>query len=210
MRRPIIAAVVMLLASWSMAQGRPGSIELTPFAGYWLGDTFSRGTISGLDFDVKVDDAPAYGLRLAYRFTEHWAIDWMLAHERADLVTGDGGAFGGQSKIGNMEMTTGEIGVEGAFGRGRMVPFIGGGIGLSRLSPDIAGMSSDTRFAANFGAGFKLFFSPTVALRFDWRGHSVNVGNDHSHCDWWDNCGDYYRNNWITFQELSLGLTFVF
>jgi opacity protein-like surface antigen len=210
MKRLVVLLASLLVAASSMAQGRQGTVELTPFVGYWLGDTISRGTVSGADFDMKIDDATAYGLRLGYKLTANWAVDWLLAHEDADLITGNGGLFGGSNRLGTMKLTTGELGVEGAFGHSRLVPFIGGGIGLTRMDPDIAGMSSATRFTAAFGAGLKLFLTPGIALRFDWRGHSINVGNDHGGCDWWHDCGDYYRHNWITLQELSLGLTFAF
>jgi len=49
-----------------------------------------------------------------------------------------------------------------------------------------------------------------VALRFDWRGHGVNMGGDHhDDCDWWDDCHNH-GDDWLYFKEVALGLTFVF
>ena len=207
MRRVIAGLLFVLAAPWVLAQGTTNTVELTPTVGYWWGDTLVRGTTGAFDFDVTIDDAPAYGLRLGYKLTPNWAVEGYLARERADLVTGRSDLFGGVSKLGTIDVTTAEVGVEGAFGHSRVVPFLDAGVGAMDLAPNLAGLSSDTRFTAYFGGGFKLFFTPSVALRFDFRGHSVNVGNNRSHCDWWDACDG--ADDWITFREFGVGLTFV-
>jgi hypothetical protein len=216
MRRILIGLCVVLAAPWAIAQGTASTIELTPTVGYWFGDTISRGAVSNVDFDMTVDDAPSYGLRIAYRFTPSWAIEGFLAKERADLITGHRELFAGTSRIGKMDMTTAEANLELSFGHSRFVPFLAGGIGAMRLDPSLdivpvegsSNLSADTRFVGDFGGGFKLFFTPQLALRFDWRGHSVKIDNQ-SRCNWyWDNC--HYDRNWLTFSEVALGLTFVF
>ncbi|MCX7895264.1 MAG: outer membrane beta-barrel protein [Thermoanaerobaculum sp.] len=201
-------ALFLLLVPWVVSGQNVGGVELTPTVGFWLGDTIARGVTRTFNFDVTVDDAPAYGLRLGYRFAPNWALDFALFREEADLVTGRRDLFGGRSKIGDIDLTTFEVGVEGSFGHRRVVPFLAGGVGAMHLDPNFRDASADTRFAANFGGGFKVFFTPELALRFDWRGHSVRVGEDHHDCDWWDECDR--RDEWITFTEVSLGLSFVF
>ena len=210
MRRLVIGTVLLLLAPWALAQGAPGSIELSPTAGYWYGDTLAKGTTGVFPFDVTIDDAPGYGVRLGYRFAPNWALEGFLARTRADLVTGSDELFGGQEKIGEIDLTTTEVSVEGSFGNSRMVPFLAGGIGAMRLDPKLEGTSADTRFVGNFGGGFKLFFTPQVALRFDARWHSVDIGGDTHHHDCYYYDWECYDNNWISFFELGLGLTFVF
>jgi len=207
MRKTMIAVAAVLCAAGAWAQGTASSVEITPTVGYWFGDTLARGTTGTFDFDVTIDDAPAYGLRLGYKFTENWGLEGFLSRGRADLVTGADELFGGESTIGKIDLTVAEIGFEGSFGHSRLVPFLAGGIGAMNLDPDLAGMSSDTRFMANFGGGFKLFFSRSVAFRFDWRGHSVNIGDREDDCDWWDDCD--HNDDWITFKEVAVGLTFV-
>lgn len=208
MRKVLLIAICMLATTTVLAQGSAGTIELTPTVGYWFGDVMARGTTNAFDFDVTVDDAPAYGLRLSYRFTDNWALEGSLARSRADLVTGHEELFEGQNRLGTIDLTTGELGLEVGFGHRRLVPFMAGGIGAMRMEPNLAGMSADTRFAAHLGAGFKLFLTPQMALRFDWRGHSVNIGDREDDCDWWDDCRD--NDEWMTFREVALGLTFVF
>lgn len=200
-----VSGLALSLSAWAQTQG---SVELAPTVGFWLGDTIARGVSPNFSFDVTVDDAPAYGLRLGYRFAPNWAVDLALFRERADLVTGRRELFGGREKIGEIDLTTLEVGLEGSFGHRRVVPFLAGGIGATHLDPKFGNASSDTRFTANFGGGFKIFFTPELALRFDWRGHSVHVGSDRDHCDWWDACDD--RGEWLTFTEVGLGLSFVF
>lgn len=203
----VVAVLMVIGAAPAVAQGVPGNIELTPTVGFWFGDTLTRNVTGAFPFDVTIDDAPAYGLRLAYRFTRNWALEGSVFRERADLVTGRRELFGGQSKLGTIDLTTAQIGFEGSFGRSRVVPFLAGGIGAMNLSPNIENLSGDTRFTANFGGGLKFFFTQDVALRFDWRGHGVKVGDTRYSCDWWGEC-DY--EGWISFTEVGLGLQFSF
>jgi hypothetical protein len=214
MRRLSFAVLfLVVVAPFAAAQGTAGSVELTPTAGYWFGDTMSEGTTGIFDFDVTIDDAPAYGLRLGYRFSPNWALEGYFGQMRADLVTGDDELFAGQEKIGEIDVTAAEIGVEGSFGSSRLVPFLAGGIGAMRLDPDLSGASADTRFVGNFGGGFKLFFTPQIALRFDARIHSVLIGdNDDRDCDDWDDWEEWdcQYNDWLNFGELAVGLSFVF
>ena len=214
MRSFLIGGCVVLAASWAAGQGTPNTVELTPTVGYWIGDTIARGLVNSINFDMTVDDAPSYGLRVAYRFTPNWAFEAFFARERADLVTGHRELFSGQNRIGRIDLTTAEANMEVAFGHSRFVPFLAGGIGAMRLDPTLdpavvggASLSSDTRFVGDFGGGFKIFFSPQVALRFDWRGHSVNLDSGHGCDNHFDGCR--YDRNWLTFTEVGLGLTFV-
>lgn len=214
MRRLSFAVLFLVAVSpFAAAQGAAGSVELTPTAGYWFGDTMSEGTTGIFDFDVTIDEAPAYGLRLGYRFAPNWAVEVYYGESRADLVTGEDELFEGQQKIGEIDLRTAEIGVEGSFGSSRLVPFLAGGIGAMRLDPDLSGASADTRFVGNFGGGLKLFLSPQIALRFDARIHSVLIGdNDDRDCHDWDDWEEWdcQYNDWLTFGELALGLSFVF
>lgn len=204
----VVGALLGAVVPAAWGQGHANTIELTPTVGYWFGDTLARGTVNAFDFDVTIDDTTSAGLRISYRFTENWALEGTLMRFNADLVTGRKELFGGANKLGEVRGDVAELGFEGSFGRSRLVPFLAGGIGALRLDPDMRNASSDTRFVAHLGAGFKLFFTPSVALRFDWRGHSANVRSDSEDCDWWDRCS--YEDRWLTFKELSLGLALVF
>jgi hypothetical protein len=211
MRKTLWAlAIVVLVAPWCSAQGSANAVELTPTVGYWFGDTLATGWGTGYDFPVEVDDATAFGLRLGYRFHPNWALEWSLHHENADLVSGGSGGTIPASTIGDIDLDTLEIGFEGSFGHSRFVPFLAGGIGLMHMDPSLPGLGTDTRFVGNFGPGFKIFFTPDFAFRFDWRVHSVSMDGGHDDCDWWDDCDWDYDDNWTTFNEVSMGLTFAF
>jgi len=209
MRKFHVGLLVMLVASGAWAQAREDSVEFTPTVGFWFGDTLARGVQEGYDFDVTIDDDVAYGFRVGYNFTSNWALTGAFSYERADLITGSENFLGDTNVLGRIDMTTAEIGFEGAFGHARLVPIFNVGVGVMNLDPDGANMRSDTDFVAHIGTGFKLFFTPNVAFRFDFRGHAVNVGkSDHDDCDWWGDCSD--SNDWIGLRELSIGITFVF
>jgi len=214
MRKLLLALVALVLAtSVAHAQGTANSVELTPTAGYWWGDTIHAGTINGVDSDVTIRDAPSYGLRVTFKVNPAFGVELFLSKERADLASGYGGLFGG-TKVGTMDIGVAEANFEWAFGHSRVVPFIVGGFGAMRLSPEFTApvyptyLSADTRFTGDFGGGMKVFFSPDVALRLDLRWHSVDVGTDYG-CGWYEYCGYYHSSNWLTFTEAGLGLTFV-
>jgi len=210
MRKVLVTLAVLLMSSWCLAQGKAGTIELTPVVGYWFGDTLATGSTTGYDFPIEVDDAPSFGLRLGYRIHPNWAVEWAIFHENADLKSGQDLALPAVP-IGEIDLDTLEIGFEGDLGHSRFVPFLAGGIGLMHMDPSLPGLETDTRFVGHFGPGFKIFFSPEVAFRFDWRVHSVNVGGQRNdHCDWWEDCGWDYEDNWTGFNEVSVGLTFAF
>jgi hypothetical protein len=215
-RKPafVLTAVLLLFAAPAvMAQGKAPAFELTPTAGYWYGDTLSEGTTGIFDFDVTIDDAPSYGLRLAYRFSPALALEMFYAESTADMVTGEDELFGGEQSIGEIDLTVAEVGIEGSFGTSRVVPFIAGGIGAMRLDPRLSGASADTRFAGNFGGGLKLFLAPQLALRFDARLHSVLIGeNEERDCDDWDDWEEWdcQYNDWLNFVEVAVGLSIVF
>jgi len=208
-------SIAVLMAPCAFAQGTANSIELTPTAGYWFGDTLAHGTFQGVDSDVTIDDAPTYGLRIAYKFTPEFALEGFFTHGHADLVAGHGDLFYTGNHIGTMDITVAEANFEFAFGHSRLVPFIVGGFGALKLDPTLnptsggsnTHLSAETRFVGDFGGGLKLFFNPNVALRFDLRGHSVNLDTGHD-CGYYYYCS--YDHNWLTFTELSLGLTFAF
>lgn len=209
MRRLLIAAIVVLTAAGASAQGREGTVEFTPTVGFWFGDTLARGVQEGYDFDVTIDDDVAYGFRVGYKFTPSWALAGSFMFERADLITGSDEFLGDTNVLGTIDITSAEIGFEGTFGHARLAPLFDAGVGVVSLDPDSQNMRSDTDFAFHVGTGFKLFFSPDVAFRFDFRGHGVNIGQgDREDCDWWGDCSD--SDDWIWMRELSIGLSFVF
>lgn len=216
--RPVLAKVwvaVLLLAAAPMAsaQGQAPAFELTPTAGYWYGDTLSEGTTGIFDFDVTIDDAPSYGVRLAYRFTPALALELSYSDSTADMVTGEDELFGGEEKIGEIDVQVAEIALEGSFGTSRVVPFLAGGIGAMRLEPRLSGATADTRFVGNVGGGLKLFLTPQLALRIDARLHSVLVGeNEERNCDDWDDWEDWdcRYNEWLNFVEVAAGISIVF
>jgi len=216
MRRLLLGlTIAVLLAPGAFAQGMANSVELTPTAGYWFGDTLSRGTINSVNFDVRIEDTPSYGVRIAYKFTPSLALEGFFTRERADLTTGQTGGFFSGNKVGTMDITAAEVNLEYAFGHSRLVPFISGGIGAMRLDPTIyptqgspaPTLTAENRFLADFGGGLKLFFNPNVALRFDWRGHSANLDTGRD-CGYYHYCS--YDHNWLTFTEVGVGLTFAF
>lgn len=209
MRKFQVGMLVLLVATGAWAQAREDSVEFTPTVGFWFGDTLARGVQQGYDFDVTIDDDVAYGFRVGYNFTSNWALAGSFSYERADLITGSENFLGDTNVLGRIDMTTAEIGFEGAFGHSRLVPIFNVGVGVMNLDPDSPNMRSDTDFVAHIGTGFKLFFTPNVAFRFDFRGHAVNVGKgSHEDCDWWGDCSD--SHDWIGLRELSIGVTFVF
>ena len=109
-----LACGVLALALPASAQDRTGTWEISPFAGGYLGgrlygttttvaSTSGSGVVPVTFNFLEPDDDLAYGARLAYNVTRHFAfeVDWSAA--RADLRTPDvSGVFPRHDRVGRL------------------------------------------------------------------------------------------------------------
>lgn len=212
----LVMATALALALPAAAQDRRGTVELTPVVGGYFGGTFDRGTLAFLDHDADASTEVAWGLKLGFNVSDHFAIEASYLQSSPRIEVG-GGAIGGHSdEIGEMDMRLYELNVLVPWGQGRVRPYFTIGGGVNTFSPDIPGYhaSTDSRFTANLGLGVKAFVTPNFGFRFEGKVRSTFIDNedDHWHCDdWWGCDGDYWGDSqWYSAGEATAGVIFAF
>jgi hypothetical protein len=221
-----LACGILALALPASAQDRTGTWEISPFAGAFLGGrlyginstvaSISGSGVTPVTFGfVEPDDDLAYGARLAYNVTRHFAfeVDWTSA--RTDLRTPDvSGTLPRHERIGRLRQNVYEANALFNFGRRRVVGYvgIGGGAAVLDLSVNGTDASSLSRFTANVSAGGKFFFVPRVGLRIDGRIRAIDLRSDRDNfsCDHDSSFCRNRRGNWSYNGEVTGGLVFAF
>jgi opacity protein-like surface antigen len=165
-------AVVLLLAAGA-ADVQAQTIEITPLVGYRFGGSLEAaapgtGGASETSRELEVDDAAAFGVHLGYRVGEG-EIELLYARQDSQLQTA--GLFTGVPAF-DLALETWQLGGNYLFGEddARVRPFVGVGLGLTRLLPEPSGLSDETRFSASFGAGVKLWLGRHFGIRLEGRG----------------------------------------
>jgi outer membrane protein W len=178
-------AVVLLLAAGAAAV-QAQTIEITPLVGYRFGGSLEAaagtGGASETSRELEVGDAAAFGVHLAYRVGEG-EIELLYARQDSQLQTA--GLFTGVPAF-DLALETWQLGGNYLFGEddARVRPFVGVGLGLTRLLPEPSGLSDETRFSASFAAGVKLWLGRNVGFRLEGRGFFTVLDSDsRSFCD---------------------------
>lgn len=176
------------------------SIEVQPFV----------GSLS-FDDDVALDNTLGFGGRLAYNFTDTWALEGTLNYtpnaesdRDRDLDRLDLDRLSETSLL----LAHGNLNYNILLNNSRLVPFLTAGGGLARFDVDdgpLGGSSTDGE--VNAGGGFKLFLTETVAARGDIRNHWIftSVPNRDP-----DEPGDEADAETTSNLELSAGVSFNF
>jgi Outer membrane protein beta-barrel domain len=166
--RPWILAGVLL--SMLPSAARSQTLEITPMAGYRFGGTlYSYRTTGGgvQGAALEVGDGAAFGVHLGYRFDD-FEFEVLYARQATNLQTP--GLFTG-APVMDLNLDTWQGGGNYLFGTkdAKVVPFIGFGLGFTRLSPRTQGLSDETRFSASFAGGAKFWLGKHVGIRVEGR-----------------------------------------
>ena len=133
------------------------------------------GVMSIEDFGSDV----VYGARLAYHLTESLFVEGTLGQTEAGLTSFEV-LSGGAPLISDSERTLTYYALnlgynilpgEGFVGEGRAYNtalYISGGLGATRFA-------GDDRFSINFGAGYRLLLTDSIALHLDFRDHLYDI-----------------------------------
>jgi len=133
-------------------------------------------------------------------------VELMVNRQDTNFTTTNG-LFSPDTNLANFHITYYQAGLEIPIAYSRnAIPFFVVGAGIANLKPDVPGVSSDNRFAANAGVGVKIPISPNLGFRIDARGYFTNLSNSNSSCR-----GCYYNYNHDLYQgETNFGVVFSF
>jgi opacity protein-like surface antigen len=163
-----LAAPVVVNAA-AAAEAAPPQFQVTPFIGYRVGGNFE---LVDSGESVKVADHASFALALDMRGAD-WSQYELFYGRQATNLTGSSFAPAA------VKIEYLHLGGTVDLGEGpRLVPYLGGGLGVARLTPDSAGGDSDTRFSISLALGARLPLSPHFALRLEGRGFLTPINTD--------------------------------
>src|SRR5215471_9317871 len=179
--------------------------EASLFGGGYFGSRISLTPSTA----TEIGDTGAYGLRLSFGVTKHFALETTFSHARPSLTSKDpvsGASLGPSSSF---DVNTYELNGLFGWGRGRTRGYFGLGFGAMHLGLPQE-LDPGTRFTANIAIGGKYFFTDDLALRLDaryrWRVTDTRVGTVV--------CGSEgcqpFTTNLYSSAEITAGLTYRF
>jgi opacity protein-like surface antigen len=159
-----IAALTTAFTLLALASSAAAAVEVAPFAGHRYGGSFQdTNTLSGFD----LADATSFGLLLDFDSEPDKQIEVFLSRQQTQLSAT--GTFTGDPLF---DLNIDYYHIGGLYllpAEGVMHPFVSGTIGLTRMVPKRADLSTETRLSLSLGGGAKFFISRNVGLRFDAR-----------------------------------------
>jgi hypothetical protein len=159
-----IAALFLLYALFAAASPDARAVEVAPFTGHRYGGGFEdANTLSGFE----LADATSFGLLLDFDSEPDQQIEVFLSRQDTQLTTA--GTFTGNPLF---DLTIDYYHVGGLYllpVDGIMHPFVSGTVGLTRMVPKRADLTTENRLSLSLGGGAKFYFSGNVGLRFDAR-----------------------------------------
>jgi opacity protein-like surface antigen len=197
--------LLVLVASPAWAQAQ--RFEVTVVAGYRFGGGNLNTNALG-DFEVganvELDDAASFGIHLGHRFGAGEVE--MLYARQGTFLRGPGrpeevSAF-------PLAVETWQLGGSYLFRHGeRVVPYVGLGVGLTRLLPEPAALVDETRFSVSLAAGTRFQLARQVGLRVEARAFFTVFGAD-SFC--FGNACGVGTSQLMSQVDLRAGLSFAF
>jgi opacity protein-like surface antigen len=177
-----VAVMSMLIAHVACsAEAVEPSFEVTPFYGYQGGGAFNR-QVTAIGNEVTYGKATLNSSGVAAV-----AINWRASEPgtQYELFYSRQSSDTNEVMPTNMKVQYLHIGGTTLVGdaQSRVVPFAVGGVGATRLSPDMSAASEVTRFSLNLGGGVRIPLAQHVRLRFEARGYLTWLGsNDAMFC----------------------------
>lgn len=201
--RCLLAAALTLLTAPAFGQ----ATSLTTYAGY-------RSSGQGLRREAPVDEALRLGAGGAGSVSVDWTIDAarqvqiFASHQRSELQSSSS-SVGTPQRI-PIRLSLLHLGgtnfVDGQVGRGT---YVVGGLGVTQLTPSLAGYASELRLSMNLGLGYQWPLAPAIALRTELRGFATLINSSGSFlCS--GGCTVSIKGESLTQAELMLGLTWGF
>lgn len=201
MRRPTLLAALSLALFLlpATAPAATGRFELTPSVGYRLVGDIEVEDVRVFTDDLEVDESSTYGLFFDIPLNRWLQLEIMANRQDSELLA-DGGLFGREVVLADVEITYVHVGLLWQWGSGQVSPYVVGSLGLAQISPELPGVSDEDRPSLSFGGGVKVFFSDNVGLRLEGRGYYVALDDDDD--DRWED------EDSLTQAEASVGLIF--
>jgi opacity protein-like surface antigen len=165
----LLGALLAVPAVRADPPAEPLQFEVTPFAGYRVGGKFEL-IDSGQSVDVQ--DHGSFALALNMQAGD--GTQYELFYSRQATVMAAPGFAGSSVKVEYLHIG----GIVPLDETPRVKPYLAGGLGVTRLSPDSAEGTDDTRFSLSLALGLRVPLSRHFSLRFEGRGFLTPFNTD--------------------------------
>ena len=159
-----IAALILASALIFAVSSAARAVEIAPFTSHRYGGNFEdTNTLSGFE----LADATSFGLLLDFDSEPDKQIEVFLSRQDTQLTTA--GTFTGNPLF---DLTIDYYHIGGLYllpADGLIHPFVSGTIGLTRMAPKRADLTTENRLSLSLGGGAKFFLSRSLGLRLDLR-----------------------------------------
>jgi hypothetical protein len=210
MRLRFLTTALLLVAA---PVARAQTVEITPLVGYRIGGALSTTAGTGPAASIgeyEVKDSASFGAHLGFRVAADGEIEVLYSRQNTRLETG--GLFTGEPLF-DLALETWQAGGNYLFGEkgSRLRPYVGVGLGVTRLLPGPPSLRDETRFCASFAGGVKVWLGRHLGLRLEARGFFTVLESDSdSFCGSGEGCLIHVSGSDIDQGELRTGLVLRF
>ena len=206
---PVCRTTLLPLLSWALLVALPShaqGITVTTYGGW-------RGSGQGLERNAPSDPAVRLGSGPAASMSVDWTLDsarqlqLFASHQQTELETSTG--TGTPLRV-PLKLSTLQLGgtnfIDGQVGNGT---YVVGGLGVTHLSPGLAGFESELRLSLSLGLGYQWPLSAGLSLRTELRGWGTLINSGGSFlCS--GGCTVSIKGDTLTQVEALLGLAWSF
>lgn len=170
--------LLLVVTAPALAADELRGIEITPFAGYVLGGSFTNEDETGSsDQDVELDDAATYGLIVNWPAEANTEWEIYLSRQSTSLEL-DSPLVPDETSLADLDITFLQAGGTYFFEGAKARPYIVATVGASRFEPDDGAFDAETFFAFGLGGGVKLAPTSRLGLRLEGRVLGSLVNSD--------------------------------
>jgi opacity protein-like surface antigen len=141
--------------------------EIAPFAGFRGGGRFD---IRNSNQNIDVDSDNALSLVLGWRISTTEQYELLYSRQETSLES--------SSPFGPVDLDIQYLHIGGSVitdDERRVQPYITGGLGITRFSPDVPSVSDEEHFSLNVGGGLRVPFNDHFSIRLEARGYVTFV-----------------------------------
>jgi hypothetical protein len=181
MRSWLATAVLFAAAVPAAAQ----TVEIVPFGGYRFGGSFD--VVDGGRL-AEVRESSSLGASLAVSVADDGEIEALFARQDTRLASD---ALFTSTPLFDLVVESWQLGGNYLLRdvEDRVRPYVGAGLGITRLVPEPSDLDSETRFSASFAGGVKVQLARHFGLRFEVRGFFTVLESDSRvFCDSFSGC----------------------
>jgi len=198
----LFTIMIILLGSLPGPAAAASGIEITPFAGFRFGGVFEDANTGER---IPIDESGSFGLLVDFDLEPAKQIEVYLSRQNTKLS--EGGTVTGNPKF---DLTVDYYHIGGLYQLegDRVLPFVEGTFGLTRMDPQGADRTTEYYFSLALGGGAKIPLTERLGLRLDARGIFTAVNSNTTIFCSGGGCAIRVQGGGVLQGELTVGLTF--